>query len=360
MVSDDRNRNSFLEIIEARSPIDGRFTNLKRLGDNGGGGYFSLLFTAYDLKLRREVALKFYRPDKMAERYRWDSFVREAELLEQLAGQDDIVTLVAPRSGFVIPLTTPQGISVEIPFAYYAVELALGDVREAIAHGRWDARKLLLAFRIMCRAVQRLHANQIVHRDVKPDNFLVMGAGIIKLSDLGTARMLKGSIPAVGQNYIGPAGDMTYAAPEVIACLHDAHPDIAYAADIFSLGAVLFEMFSGTYLLPEIFDDAFVGGLLQAMNRVAPEKRRDTYHAFVDSIVAGHPLPSLSKFGPSVPPSIRDRLDDLYQSMAALDYRRRLRDFARIFQKTNVCLQILEHEAAYRRLRELKRHRAMA
>jgi len=54
-------------------------------------------------------------------------------------------------------------------------------------------------------------------------------------------------MPALVGSYISPPGDRRYCAPEMLGCLHDEDPAIAFTSDFFSLGAILFEMFSGPY-----------------------------------------------------------------------------------------------------------------
>ena len=94
----------------------------------------------------------------------------------------------------------------------------------------------------MCKAVQRIHKAKIVHRDIKPGNFLVMRDGTIRLSDFGTARLIEDSSKPILDDYAGwPPGDIRYTAPEIISSLHDVTPHFAFKGDIFSLGATLFE-----------------------------------------------------------------------------------------------------------------------
>jgi len=63
------------------------------------------------------------------------------------------------------------------------------------------------------------------------------------------------------------------------------------------------------------------------------------------NIVNARPLPSIAAFAPGITRSIIQQVDDLYRSMAALDYRQRLTDFEHIFLKVNKCILILENEA---------------
>src|ERR1700688_4182766 len=106
----------------------------------------------------------------------------------QLRGQPDIIGLVATYSDFVENMSSAVGVSIPWKFGYFVLELAESDVAEAIAGGAWGAEESLTAFGTMCRAVQRIHARKIAHRDLKPGNFLVMPDRSTRLSDLGTAR----------------------------------------------------------------------------------------------------------------------------------------------------------------------------
>src|SRR5947209_10985285 len=95
-VGSDPNREYHLRTVEGRPDLDGRFTDIRRLGGAGGDGHFSLLFSARDAMTKRRVALKFFHPDHLQDDYRWGCFIREAQLLEDLAGQPDIIGWVAP------------------------------------------------------------------------------------------------------------------------------------------------------------------------------------------------------------------------------------------------------------------------
>ncbi len=322
-------------MVESRPDLDGRFTGMQRIGQNGGGGQFSLLFNAYDRLTHQRVALKFFDPEARGRQdsmYRWACFQREARLLEDLAGQPDIIAWVAPLSQFSELLQTQVG-PYPIDFAYYAMELAARSIADVIAETASNPAPpewRLIAFRQMCRAVQRIHKQRIVHRDLKPGNFLIMPDGsTVKLSDLGTARRLDD--PAAGPlqpSYSWPQGDLTYAPPEMVATLHDIDPAVAFRGDMYALGAILFELFSGYVLAPQIYEPTFVAWLNQLMRVVPTQKRQETYDGFVANLAVARPLPSVGDFGVSVPASIRDQVNRLYQSMAALDYRKRDRDFA--------------------------------
>lgn len=353
----EENREAYLRLIEKIAILDNRFSNLKRVNAIGGGGYFSLVFESVDQISNRKVAIKFYNPHHQGNAYRLESFKREAKLLQEVTGSRDIVDLVAPLSEFVQRQELEGGIPFEIHFPYYVLELASSDVETAIAQGGWSAERILHAFRGMCRASQRIHRLLVAHRDLKPSNFLVMSDRSIKLADLGAARKIDGYTDPLSASYAYPPGDKRYVAPEMFALLHDSDPAVAFGADIYSLGAILFEMFSGSQLVTFLFDEAYTEQLMEVMRAVSSEKRRETYHSFVESIATGHPLPSLAAFGSNVPRCIRRELDELYMSMANLDYRKRRCHYQTIFRKIDVCIWILRHEEQYRRWRDLKHRR---
>ena len=344
-------------LLEQTVSIDGRFTNLSRM-TGGSTGHFSALLSATDGATNRQIALKCLLP-MFGGGYRDESFEREVLLLQELRGQSDIIQLVAPRAEFIQILHSDHGIEIPVTFSYFALELAKTDLGTIIANNTWNAEQLLIGFRSMCRGVQRLHSQLIAHRDLKPPNFLVMDDDTVRLSDLGTARRLDGLTPSLAV-YTGPPGDVRYAAPELLAILHDAVPSVAFKADFFSLGAILFEMFAGTILGTRIYDSAFVADLAQAMLHVKPGQRQYVFDQLITAISDARPIPSVSTFGTGVPNSIRRPIDELVRALAALDYRKRLCDFSRVFNRINMCLLILRNEEKYQRWRAEKRRQREA
>jgi serine/threonine protein kinase len=247
-----------------------------------------------------------------------------------------------------------MGMTLNIPFTYYAVELASHDVNSVILADQWTAIQKLEAFRSMCRAVQRIHAKRVAHRDLKPSNFLVMADGTLRLSDFGTARDLSDPNSALLPAYQAPPGDLGYAAPEIIASLHDVDPSFAFIADIYSLGAILFELFARTPLVLQLFDEATLADLSRSMNIVDRTARVQLYGGFVANMANARPLPSVTYFGAAVPSCAVSVIDRLYKSMAAVDYRSRLSDFTKIFSLINTSIWVIQHENAYRRLKALR------
>lgn len=352
--TNDRQREALTKLLEERGEVSGRFVKLKRIG-SGASGNFSALFSAEDKQTQQSVALKFLLP-MYSGGYRDQSFEREAALLEHLGSQPDIIQLVAPRCDFTEVFRTDQGFELPLQFSYLAVELATTDFGELIANDKLDAEQLLIGFRSMCRGVQRLHGRAIVHRDLKPPNFLVMQDGTVRLSDLGTARLLDGTTIPLAV-YGGPPGDVRYAPPEMLAGLHDERPTIAFSADFFALGAILFEMFAGAILGSRLYDVPFITDLGQVISSVKMGQRFWLFHELITAIADARPIPSVATFGGRAPNSIRSHIDDLVRRLAMLDYRRRLCDFGAVFNRIDLCLLILRNEHKYRRWSAEKRRR---
>jgi serine/threonine protein kinase len=351
-----KDREAILQIVERRVELDGRFRKIQRLGPSGGHGHFSILFRAYDKITNSEVALKFYDPLRTFApdaAYRFGSFEREARILRELSGERDIIGWVSSINRFTEKFDA-GGISLDLPFTYFALELAETDLGSVINSRALKAEDILNWFHPMCRSIRRCHQLGYAHRDVKPGNFLIMPDGSLRLSDFGTAKRLNDSSPALSTSYVYPPGDLSYASPEILAALLDDDPTLAFTADRFALGSVLFEMVTGSVLGVQLFDPRYREDLTQMMAAIKKGKRREMFDRLIPSIADGHPLPNLFTFAPVVPLSILPLLDGLYKEMAHLDYRRRLDDFDRVRLRLESCLKVLRNEEAYRKLRDMR------
>ena len=104
-------------------------------------------------------------------------------------------------------------------------------------------RRRLELFRQVCEAVQHAHEHLIVHRDIKPANLLVTRDGIPKLLDFGIAKLLDPAADGSTTGRTGAGGRLMtpgYASPEQVR-----GERVTTATDIYSLGAVLYELLTG-------------------------------------------------------------------------------------------------------------------
>ncbi len=123
---------------------------------------------------------------------------------------------------------------------FYAMELLEGGTLwdKIQSHGHLPWPKVIEWGRQMCAALAYAHDKKIIHRDVKPNNFLLTKTGQIKLSDFGLVSVMsEAKLTADGRTL----GTVQYMSPEQIR----GKPPLTHSSDIYSLGCVFFEMLTG-------------------------------------------------------------------------------------------------------------------
>lgn len=338
--------------IEGLGTIGGRFEDVHAMPGASGQGHFSLLFRAFDRTTGQSVALKFLHPRFNGDVYRRACFSRESQLLGEFNGRENILQLVEGEKAIQVSTTWPGGAVIPTDLNYFATELADASLRDYIYSGATNPTLTLELFREAFKALQRIHAAGVVHRDLKPSNFLLCPGGAVKLGDFGTARKRGEAEIGPPPIYDAPVGDLAYASIEIFCGMGR---NFAYlpGADIFSLGAILFEMFARQVLTDLAFDRQVLLGLIMAFSRTPEGQRKATLDAMLGGIQGR--LPDLRAI-PSVPSSIRDRLEILYERLAEIDYRRRAGlSYEWVFDQIEICLKILGNEEKYRKLLELRR-----
>jgi len=322
----NQSREAWIRLIENQPRIDNRYSRIKRLTENAGGGNFSLMFTALDNLTSHKVALKFFDPAQSGNLYRVACFEREAKILEKLKGQPNILQIIDGKSNMMIDIQ-----QIVFPLQFFAAELAQGSLEDCIYSSRTSATQNLLFFREACKAVQRIHAKQVCHRDLKPGNFLIFPQkdpqNKLRLSDFGTARSFEKKVEALLREYEKPVGDTRYTSPELLCGLHFDEQCI-FCNDFFSLGAILFEMFTRVRLNIILFDSLpEIWRMIESFGITRERDRKEIFHNFIQGTARTRPLPDIFAFDGEIPNCIKDRLNTLYKSLANLGYRRRLGDF---------------------------------
>src|SRR5262249_9900739 len=124
---------------------------------------------------------------------------------------------------------------------YLALELLEGGSLEAKIAGQPQApRDAATLVCVLARAIQYAHSRGIVHRDLKPSNVLLTAEGTAKIADFGLAKFLQAT---EGQTQEGDlVGTPRYMAPEQTSGALEA---VGPAADIYSLGVILYELLTG-------------------------------------------------------------------------------------------------------------------
>lgn len=200
-----------------------------------GGAGMSRVFLAHEVELEREVVVKVLPPD-LAAGLSVDRFRREIQLAARLQHPHIVPLLSAGAKGGLLFYTMPfiKGEN---------LRARLVRLRELPIP---DATKIL---REVADALEYAHENGIVHRDIKPENILFSGSHAL-VTDFGVSKALSSAtsetrVEAAGSSALtslGVAlGTPAYMAPEQAA----ADPNVDHRADIYSLGAVGYEMLTG-------------------------------------------------------------------------------------------------------------------
>jgi tetratricopeptide (TPR) repeat protein/tRNA A-37 threonylcarbamoyl transferase component Bud32 len=194
----------------------------------GGMGVVYLATRTYG-NIERRVAIKILRHDRI-DRLFLSRFQQERQILAQLTHPHIASILDAGEK--------PDG------DPYFVMEYVDGSpiTAHCKAHALTTDQKLDLFLQI-CDAVQYAHRNLTVHRDLKPGNVLVTGAGAVKLLDFGIAKLIEQpqDVPA---DALATAVILTpeYSSPEQIR-----REPITTATDVFALGILLYELVSGEH-----------------------------------------------------------------------------------------------------------------
>jgi tetratricopeptide (TPR) repeat protein len=206
------------------------------LGELGRGG-MGIVYRARHRELDREVALKMLLLGPYARAETVARFQREARL---------IAALEHPHVVRIFDVGAVDG------RPYFTMELLGGGHLGTHAGGaRWPVRKVAEVLATLADAVAAVHRLGIVHRDLKPANVLLTADGSPKIGDFGLARRLDG---AEGVTHSGERlGTPSYMAPEQA---FGPAAEVGPAADVYSLGAILYELLCGR---PPFEGDAALG-----------------------------------------------------------------------------------------------------
>lgn len=204
--------------------VIGDYQVLKELGRGGMG----VVYKARHRKLNREVALKMILAGPHAGNEALERFITEARAVAHLQH---------PGIVQIFDIGEHEG----LPF--FSLEFVDGcDLQQKLKNTPQDPKESAALVEKLCHAMQYAHDNNILHRDIKPPNVLLDQNGEPKITDFGLAKEVDSEAASTGTQAGTIMGSPSYMPPE------QARGEISSVtprSDLYSLGAVLYEMLTG-------------------------------------------------------------------------------------------------------------------
>ena len=228
-----------------------------------GEGGMGQVYRARDQRLSRDVALKVVHADLAQDSERLRRFEQEAKAAGALNHPNIVAVYDTGETG-------------GSPFI--VTELLQGEtLRDRMAGGAIGTRKAIDYGVQIARGLTAAHEKGIVHRDLKPENLFLTKDGLVKILDFGIAKLARPGeekadtgVGTLSETATSPGtmlGTVGYMAPEQVRGLPADH-----RSDLFSMGAVLFEMLTGR----RAFRGATAADTLSAILREDPTEAAGT------------------------------------------------------------------------------------
>ncbi len=207
-------------LLNEGTVLGGRYEIINKIGVGG----MAFVYKAKDLKLSRFVAVKTLR----------EEFVEDEDFIERFRIEAHAVARLSHQN-----LVSVYDVGNEGDVHYIVMEYVKGRTLKALieADAPFPEKMILgIAYQIS-NALQTAHKNNIIHRDIKPQNILVSEEGSVKVTDFGIARAVASKTITTKGNVMG---SVHYFSPEQARGGY-----IDEKSDIYALGIVMYEMATG-------------------------------------------------------------------------------------------------------------------
>lgn len=226
--------------------LDGRY----EIGDLLGVGGMAYVYKAYDTIDDRVVAIKILK----------DEFLGNEEFMRRFKNESKAIAVLS-HPNIVKVYDVSFGDRIQYIVMEYINGITLKDYIERQHDIKWKEAVHFIGQ--ILAALQHAHEKGIIHRDVKPQNIMLLQDGTIKVTDFGIARFAKNETRTMTDKAIG---SVHYIAPE------QARGDLTDAkADIYSVGVMLYEMLTGQ--LPFEADNAVSVAIMQLQQDPTPPRQ---------------------------------------------------------------------------------------
>ncbi|MGE0869443.1 MAG: serine/threonine-protein kinase [Kofleriaceae bacterium] len=213
--------------------LDDRYRLDALLGEGGMGA----VFRAQHLAMDRRVAIKLLKPHLTADATALQRFAREARSTLKVDSPHAVKVLdfgITPHGDYYMALEYLDGRTVQ---------------RELDVDGPFDPGRVLHIARQALDALGAAHRIGLVHRDIKPDNILLMRAGgdgdYVKLLDFGVAKLMEGAGTSERSNLALTQAGMVFGTPEFMSPEQACGHALDGRSDLYSLAATMFVMLTG-------------------------------------------------------------------------------------------------------------------
>ena len=237
------------EVVSGATPR--RFGDFELIEEIGRGG-MGVVYKARQKGLDRFVAVKMILASHLASAEQIERFHVEAR------------AAAAVRHPHIVMVHQAGCVEGQ---HYLAMQYVEGpSLAERVAQQSFAPNEAVQLIARIARAVDHLHRHAIVHRDLKPSNILLDRDGRPYVSDFGLVKMFHDDTQRTGTGMI--VGTPSYMAPEQAAALHD---DVGPRSDVYSLGAMLYELLTGR---PPFREENPLDTLMQVLERDPTPPRR--------------------------------------------------------------------------------------